>query len=172
MWCCDNVKILVNGRMLVFVSSVFQVISELRANLNFTSSMLPPTACSTPAEQRRSCGGYKCLLTTKRIICELQKWKLKKAWDCGDHILWQIKCLSYFLFHRNYFAKSCFMATIEIRIHKEKNSHFTFHSEKKRANHEPQKYFYLTLYLINKNQNKLMSSSLVVALDCSGTMKN
>lgn len=36
------------------------------------------------------------------------------------------------------------------------------------------KYFYLTLYPINENQNKLMStcSSLVVALDCSWRMKN
>ena len=36
----------------------FQVVSELRANLDFASSTLPPTACSTPAEQRRSNEGY------------------------------------------------------------------------------------------------------------------
>ena len=32
----------------------FQVVSELRANLDFASSTLPPAACSTPAEQRHS----------------------------------------------------------------------------------------------------------------------
>ena len=36
----------------------FQVVSELRANLDFASSTLPPAACSTPAEQRRSNEGY------------------------------------------------------------------------------------------------------------------
>ena len=36
----------------------FQVISELRANLDFSSSTLPSTACSTSAEQRRSIEGY------------------------------------------------------------------------------------------------------------------
>jgi len=35
----------------------FEVISELRSNLDFTSTTLPPAACSTPAEQRRSRGG-------------------------------------------------------------------------------------------------------------------
>ena len=36
----------------------FQVVSELRANLDFASSTLPPAACSTPAEQRHSNEGY------------------------------------------------------------------------------------------------------------------
>ena len=40
----------------------FQVVSELRANLDFASSTLPPAACSTPAEQRRSNEGYLILV--------------------------------------------------------------------------------------------------------------
>ncbi|KAK2547498.1 Fanconi anemia group D2 protein [Acropora cervicornis] len=35
-------------------NDAFEVISELRSNLSFSSTSLPPTACSTPAEQRRS----------------------------------------------------------------------------------------------------------------------
>ena len=46
----------------------------------------------------------------------------------------------YFLFTENNFAKSHFMASMEITIHKEKISHFTFHGEKKRADHESRKY--------------------------------
>lgn len=38
-------------------NDAFEVMSELRSNLSFTSTSLPPTACSTPAEQRRSHGG-------------------------------------------------------------------------------------------------------------------
>jgi len=38
-------------------NDAFEVISELRSNLDFTSTTLPPAACSTPAEQRRSHGG-------------------------------------------------------------------------------------------------------------------
>ncbi|KAJ7351877.1 Fanconi anemia group D2 protein [Desmophyllum pertusum] len=38
-------------------SDAFEVISELRSNLDFASTTLPPAACSTPAEQRRSRGG-------------------------------------------------------------------------------------------------------------------
>lgn len=34
-----------------------QVISELRASLDFTSTSLQPAACSTPAEQRLSSSG-------------------------------------------------------------------------------------------------------------------
>ena len=34
-----------------------QVISELRASLDFTSTSLQPASCSTPAEQRLSSSG-------------------------------------------------------------------------------------------------------------------
>ena len=41
---------------------------------------------------------------------------------------------------REHFGKSQFMATMEITIHKEKISHFTFHGEKKGADQESRKY--------------------------------
>ena len=47
----------------------FQVVSELRANLDFASSTLPPAACSTPAEQRRSCEGYLILVFPVSCPC-------------------------------------------------------------------------------------------------------
>ncbi|XP_044183012.1 Fanconi anemia group D2 protein-like isoform X2 [Acropora millepora] len=49
-------------------NDAFEVISELRSNLSFSSTSLPPTACSTPAEQRRSHAGS---LTSKNKHGEL-----------------------------------------------------------------------------------------------------
>ena len=45
-------------------------------------------------------------------------------------------------FTENNFAKSPFTATMEITIHEEKISHFTFHGEK-RADHESAMYMLL-----------------------------